>query len=365
LRSAKVLVVGAGALGNEIVKNLALLGVGTIVVVDLDVVENSNLARCVLFREEDQGKPKASLVCARAEELNPDVRAVAVFGDVRTLGLGAFLDADVVLGGLDNREARLFLNEACWKTTTPWVDGAIEGLKGVMRVFLPPDSACYESTLSDDEHEMMARRKSCTLLSREELETGKVPTTATSASVIAGLQVQEAVKLLHRDRLDEQFVQGGRGFMFNGMTHDSYVVTYATREDAMTRETLDLTTLEEVSGMPTFGQLVSLTERSLGARDAHIELQQEVIRSFACSVCDRSESVNMPASAVTSGAALCPTCGKERRLDLLHRISGADMALLELTLSDLGLPESDIVVGAAGTERCLFLVNPAGSPFRR
>src|SRR5579885_420265 len=66
LRDAKVLVVGAGALGNEIVKNLALLGIGNILIADLDRVENSNLSRSVLFREADNGRPKAEVAARGA-----------------------------------------------------------------------------------------------------------------------------------------------------------------------------------------------------------------------------------------------------------------------------------------------------------
>ena len=66
LAAASVLVVGAGALGNEVVKNLALLGVGTTYLIDLDVVEASNLSRSVLFRSEDAGQPKAEVAARRA-----------------------------------------------------------------------------------------------------------------------------------------------------------------------------------------------------------------------------------------------------------------------------------------------------------
>ena len=165
LRAATVIVVGAGALGNEIVKNLALAGVGRIVVTDFDHVENSNLARCVFFREADDGKPKAEVLAARAMELNPDIDVIGIVGDVRlTCGLGLFAAADVVIGGLDNREARLFVNQACWKAGTPWVDGAIEGLLGVVRVFVPPESACYECTMNDRDRELVANRRACSLL---------------------------------------------------------------------------------------------------------------------------------------------------------------------------------------------------------
>src|SRR3954469_14767965 len=73
LASARLLVVGAGALGNEGMKNLAPVGVGTTYLIDLDVVEPSNLSRSVLFRAEDGGKSKAHVAAARARELNPEI----------------------------------------------------------------------------------------------------------------------------------------------------------------------------------------------------------------------------------------------------------------------------------------------------
>src|SRR3954452_8569688 len=101
LREASVLVVGAGALGNELVKNLTLMGVGRVIVVDSDRIENSNLARCVMFREGDDGRMKAEVVAERAAELNRDVEVVPLVGDVRSkVGLALFSEVDVVLGGL-------------------------------------------------------------------------------------------------------------------------------------------------------------------------------------------------------------------------------------------------------------------------
>src|SRR5580692_652865 len=73
LARATVLVVGAGAIGNEVVKNLALIGIGNVVVVDLDIVETSNLARCIFFRAEDEGEPKALTLAHRAASVNPDI----------------------------------------------------------------------------------------------------------------------------------------------------------------------------------------------------------------------------------------------------------------------------------------------------
>src|SRR3954471_9330633 len=108
LARAKVLVIGAGALGNEIIKNLVLLGIGNILIADKDTIENSNLSRSVLYRKADNGKYKAAVAAAAAQEIYPDLRVHSFVGDIiNDLGLGVYRWADVVIGGLDNREARL------------------------------------------------------------------------------------------------------------------------------------------------------------------------------------------------------------------------------------------------------------------
>jgi len=107
LSAAKILVVGAGALGNEVLKNLALLGVGQVYVVDFDGIEESNLTRSVLFRSRDRGRNKAEAAADALHDMNPDTRVKAFDANIITdIGLGLFRDVDVVIGCLDNREAR-------------------------------------------------------------------------------------------------------------------------------------------------------------------------------------------------------------------------------------------------------------------
>ena len=103
----------------------------------------------------------------------------------------------MILGGLDNREARVAINQAAARAGKVWIDGAIERLDGVARVFDPATGPCYECTMGENDWKMLEARRSCALLSRGEMEQGKVPTTPTTASIIAGIQVQEAVKYLH------------------------------------------------------------------------------------------------------------------------------------------------------------------------
>ncbi len=114
LTAARVLVVGAGALGNEVIKNLALLGVGNLIIADMDRVEESNLSRSILFRPEDEGEFKATAAARASRQIYPGMTAVAAVGNVLSdIGLGYFRWAQVVVGALDNREARVFVNQAC------------------------------------------------------------------------------------------------------------------------------------------------------------------------------------------------------------------------------------------------------------
>jgi molybdopterin/thiamine biosynthesis adenylyltransferase len=361
LRDATVLVVGAGALGNELVKNLTLIGVGTVVVADLDRVENSNLARCVFFRESDEGRFKAEVLAERAAELNPDVELVPLVGDVRlTAGLALYGETDVVLGGLDNREARLFVNKACWKTSTPWVDGAIEGLMGIVRVFVPPETACYECTMSERDHELIAARQTCALLSREDMLAGKVPTTATTSSVVAAVQVQEAVKLLHADALGPTALAGA-GLQFVGLTHGSYVVRYARRDDCLSHDTYELEGAEPVPPGTTFGELLLRTRKRLGG-DAVCDLEQEIVLGADCGRCGCTAEFQRPVAALKAGTGLCPECGNLWQLRFTHSIKPEDEALLELSPRDLGLPPADVVVGRVAYERCFFTLTGDASP---
>src|SRR5580700_11655047 len=178
IRAARVLVVGAGALGNEILKNLALLGFLNIVVVDLDTIETSNLSRSVLFRASDVGLSKAAAVARGYCDLLPEATVQPLRANVmQDCGLGLFAWADLILAGLDNREARLWINRSAWKAGRPWIDGAIEGLNGVARVFLPGKAPCYECTLGEVDWAILERRMSCNLLTHEQVTEGKVPTT--------------------------------------------------------------------------------------------------------------------------------------------------------------------------------------------
>ena len=203
ITAARVMVVGCGALGNEVLKNLALLGAGQLTVVDFDRVEESNLSRSVLFSKEDVGRWKVDVVAERLPRMNPGIRVKTICGDVAfDVGLGLVRQMDVVLGCVDNRWARYCINRLCMRAGVPWVDGGIDSLEGTVRVFKPGEN-CYACNLGPEGQKDLARRMPCSGIIRRNEQAGKAPTTPVIASVIGAVQVQEALKLLHPEELRE------------------------------------------------------------------------------------------------------------------------------------------------------------------
>jgi len=349
LKNARILLCGVGALGNEVLKNLALLGVGNILVADMDIIENFNLSRSVLFREENNGCYKSQVAANTAKDIYPDANIQWFHGNiVYDLGLGGYEWADMVIGALDNREARLTINRNCWKTNTPWIDGAIERLNGVARVFVPPDGACYECTMSKIDWEMLRVRRACSLLTRDDMLFGKTPTTPTSASIIAGIQCQEAVKYLHGLE-----VLAGKGYVFNGLTHDSYVVTYTRKPDCYSHETFDeIRQTGRSVNETTLRDLLNEIKSELGD-DAIVEFNNDVLEGLECTHCETIESVFKSLGKVTEEEGQCPECGEMRFARTLHSVYGGE-DFLDKTFAEIGIPPFDIVTGRAGMNQ-IFL----------
>ena len=345
LANAKVLVIGAGAIGNEVIKNLALLGVGNVFVADLDIIEHSNLSRSVLFRYEDCGSSKAETIARRAVEIYPDMRVTPFHSNVvYDLGLGVYDWADVIIGALDNREARVAINQAAARVGRIWIDGAIELLSGVARVFNPGTGPCYECTMNETDWKMLEARRSCALLSRDEMEQGKVPTTPTTASVIAGIQVQEAVKFLHgMPTLD------GQGFIFEGLTHQSYQVTYTQRDDCLSHEAYEpIERLDWSTSQTTVGQLLDRVRSDINDK-AVIEFNHDMLASLHCPACGTTEPLLTSMGKVTESQGRCPNpqCNQPRQPNMYHTINGSE-SFLEKSLAEIGVPRWDIIGGRSG-----------------
>jgi len=345
VQQAKVLVIGAGALGNEVIKNLALMGVGHIFIIDFDNIEAANLSRSVLFRETDNHRSKAEVVAARAKSINPQIHVQYLNADVTSgLGLGIIRRMDAIIGCLDNREARLAVNRFCYWMDKPWIDGAIQELLGLMRVFVPGEGACYECTLTEQALRDLSLRYSCQLLARQNVLLGKVPTTPTIASIIGGMQSQEALKLIH-----DMPVEPGKVVHFNGLTNDMHTTAYVPRDECESHWTYgEITELPARAERATLDDLLRIARADLGP-DAIVELDQELVTSLECPNCHSIEEVLRPVSEVTFEAGHCPDCGELREAQFTHMITGEEN-FLHRTLSNVGVPPLHILRAHNGLE---------------
>jgi molybdopterin/thiamine biosynthesis adenylyltransferase/predicted RNA-binding Zn-ribbon protein involved in translation (DUF1610 family) len=347
VRNATALVVGAGALGNEVLKNLALMGFGNLLVADFDTIEDSNLSRSVLFRESDRGRRKVDAAVQRVKELNPDVHVQAWHGDINyEMGLGVFRHVDVIVGCLDNREARLSLNRFSWAINKPWVDGAIQELMGIVRVFWPGRGACYECTLTDLDYQIIGLRYSCPLLARENVLQGKVPTTPTSASIVAAFQTQEALKLIH-----DMEVQPGKALMINGLTNDIYTTEYPVRDDCLSHARLEpiIELLDFTSTASTLGDLLDVARRRLG-HESVLEFDSEIVTAMVCPACNQESPVFKRMARLYETEFACPECGDRREMHLTHRIDGSE-SYLDRMLADFDVPPLGIIRARNGKQR--------------
>jgi adenylyltransferase/sulfurtransferase len=233
----------------------------------------------------------------------------------------------------------LWVNRQCWKTTTPWIDGGIQEINGVVKVFVPPDSACYECAMTEIDYQLINLRYSCPLLRQEDLQAGKVPTAPTISSMIAGLQTQEALKLIHGLP-----VAAGQAFVYNGVANRFYATRFQRRSECLSHE-VDLPWVDTrlCAESNTAEELFEALERQTGANGApRLQLDRDLVVSIECAACNSSRRVMRPLQKVGMREARCDRCGQSARPRLEHVIRRGDPLARE-TLRSLGIAPFDVV----------------------
>jgi adenylyltransferase/sulfurtransferase len=145
LKAAKVLCIGSGGLGSPIGLYLAAAGIGTLGVVDFDVVDVTNLQRQIAHTTHDVGRPKVVSISEKMKAMNPHVNVVAHETKLtKENALGLFAQYDIVVDGSDNFETRYLVNDAAYLTGKPLVYGSIFRFEGQISTFNPhAGGACY------------------------------------------------------------------------------------------------------------------------------------------------------------------------------------------------------------------------------
>jgi len=312
LRNTKIMVVGAGAIGNEVAKNLALLGVGYTLIADFDEIEISNLSRTALFRREDLGKRKAVVAARRAQEINVEPAAVveAFDGDVVwDLGLGVYRRMDLILGCLDNIEARLAVNRACMAAGKPFLDGGIRELAGSVYVFAPPFDCCFNCTTTQRERQAAGKRyDSCFQTLKQGYSEGKMANVQITSALIAAILVEQAIKWLHG-----RLKTSGIRIQYDGSNGVPYFdVTRIYRRQGCDCEQAESmhapSPIDRSTASTTLRQCLVLMQTA-GIREPVIKFPSSFVPFLYCTRCEKNTNVMRPLHRLTNDQIKCRHCG--------------------------------------------------------
>lgn len=334
-------VVGCGALGNEVLKNLALTGVGRLIIVDFDNVEEVNLDRSVLFRREDIGRPKVEAARDGILRLNPGMQVTAINGDIsHDVGIGLLREADVLIGCVDSRWTRYCINRLAFRIGLPWVDGGIFGLTGTARVFMPGKN-CYACSLTTDELNELRRRMPCSGVIGRTIESGHAPTTAIVASVIGAIEAQEALKIASGKESSLE----GRMAVYEGEEMNMRAVRFEAYDD-------DCPCHEEWNPVTATDITTDMTVRQMLERVDSFELRDDCFVDYIVSRRDDSRHEVMMAGRKV--ADFVENDGSLGQLPLSnyyqHEYRNVDSTFpySELTLAELGVTSRDVLRACIG-----------------
>ena len=354
VKNARVLVAGAGALGNEVVKNLALFGIGHIYVCDFDQIEISNLTRSILFREEDAYNHayKAEIVAKRAKEINPQIEVTPIVGNLFSeVGFGLYKAVDVIIGCLDSRIARYQLNRLSLRAGKTWIDGSIENLTGVVKVYTPGVS-CYECGLSREEFNNIMLRTGCADVVRTQTSAGRVATTPISASIIGAMQVQEAMKVIHTEegRPVPFKTLSGKMWRFEGMTNAVNVYKYSSwKNNCPAHERWDnVVRGENLSANMTIAQILGELKKLLDVDALEINMRNnKFVEKIISDKPEKEFDIRIPESQLDNYISSNEELRKLSYRTLFHKcfIENIDeyFPYMEMSLKEIGIPLFDIL----------------------
>lgn len=356
VNNARVLVAGAGALGNEVIKDLTLFGVGHIFVVDFDRIELSNLTRSVLFREEDAyaHRFKADVAAERAMEINPQIKVTPIVGNLFSdVGLALYQSVDVIIGCLDSRLARYQLNRMAMRANKTWIDGSIENLTGVVKVYTPGIS-CYECGLSREEFNIIMLRTGCADVVRSQTSQGRVATTPISASIVGAVQAQEAMKVIHLDAYKDEKLPfttlQGKMWRYEGLTNMTNLYKFSSWKKGCPAHDRwhPVIHADSMTAGMTVTEAIAELKRVCSADVVEINLMNnKFIETVISDNPEKEFKVMIPESRLDEVISSDPEMRRLSYKTVFHKKFyeniDSDFPFMNLKLSEVGIPYYDII----------------------
>ena len=345
IKQSTVMVVGAGAIGNEVLKNLALIGVGNILIVDFDVIERTNLAKSVLYRESDctGDKRKAQIAAERIQEINPDIRLMTINGDLTIdVGLGVFRRMNTIIGCVDNRLTRMWINRFCYWLDKTWIDGGIMDLGGQVDVY-QRDTTCYECGLSPKAIQNIHFRNGCINRAMRYASAGLANTNSIVSSIVGAVQVLEALKVI----VGAEHSLAGTQFTFNGVSnyYDTLPNARTHRKDCRSQRRIENIIEAPLSNKMSVKDCMTWLENYFQDNDLAIDLYQPLALSLQTEKSGKRIPFVKPRPHIT-----------RKDLEAFREIDGEDVQISDWTeeidkdflypnksLRELGIPPLQII----------------------
>jgi adenylyltransferase/sulfurtransferase len=181
LSEKHIIILGCGGLGSNSANILARIGIGSIDIVDDDLLELTNLHRTSLFNEEDTGKSKCQILEEKLQQINSEVTVRGIKKRITKENMESVVKhADIILDGTDNMETRFLINEVAVKSNIPWIYAGVHSTVGMVMGIIPGQTPCLK----------------CISHSIVDNKTGQIPILGNLPVIIASIQCTEAMKIL-------------------------------------------------------------------------------------------------------------------------------------------------------------------------
>lgn len=349
IRNCTVLVIGAGSGGNELLKNLVLMGFGKLTIIDFDFIEDSNLSRTTLFKKNDIGKSKALVAAERLKEYslheNPEIHGI--HGNIITdVGPGIFSCHDIVVCCVDTMKARAYINDWCVRFQKPFFEMGFDNLNVDISFFDPSgkDAPCLREIIGQSD--FSGKRNSCSGLKIKDTSLQHIPTIQVASAMAGVLIATEIIK----------FIQGkaslqNRLLQYYGLTHRMNVIEIDRSPECLIHKEI----MPPVTRLPLNNQMVTedfFSDVNEKWKDFFVlTLPDRFVLTGFCEGCGKMITFRKKISVIFDEERWCTECREYRssgypgNWEIISEVHGMikNKKILKSRLADIGICPLDIL----------------------
>jgi len=305
IKQAKILVIGAGAGGNEVLKNLTLMGFGNFTIVDFDPIEPSNLSRAALFTKEDIGKSKAEVAASSLTQIslheNPTIKSFNA--KIQDVGKQVFLDNDIVICCVDTNNARAYINDWCVKLNKPLFEMGFENF--TIQIFFFPNETQSDACLREiiGFGDFSGKRQSCSKLKMNDTELRHIPTIQVAAAFAGVFVASEIVQFLQgKSKLKNKTLQ------YLAAHHRCTVFEVPQSNKCFIhRDNFKKVVDSNLTNNATIGELL-LFIKDLEHEECQIRFDDDFVLSIECEECSKKLPINKFKKEIYDTERWCEEC---------------------------------------------------------